>query len=177
MDLGIPADGAKVIVVKFNDYQCPVCRATHEWYKPVLEKFEQANPGAVKYILKDWPWNTKCNVNAAARCMPARVKPRPLCGWRATAGQGQGRRNGGVAVREPARHAASPDEVKAAAQKILGVTDFDRAVRQKLPAIRRDIADGVALRISATPTLFINGVRIEDHACRRHISNWRSSSS
>src|SRR5262245_2592590 len=33
VDLGIPADGAKVIVVKFNDFQCPGCRETHEWYK------------------------------------------------------------------------------------------------------------------------------------------------
>ena len=66
VDLGIPADGAKVVVVKFNDYQCGGCRYTHEWYKPILEKFKQSHPGAVKYVLKDWPWNGKCNFYSGA---------------------------------------------------------------------------------------------------------------
>ncbi len=38
VDLGIPADGAKVIVVKFNDWQCPSCSAAHQAYKPVLDE-------------------------------------------------------------------------------------------------------------------------------------------
>ena len=46
-------------------FSVPTCRVlTHEAYQPVLDKFEQSNPGAVKYVLKDWPWDTKCNSNA-----------------------------------------------------------------------------------------------------------------
>ncbi|HSK40406.1 MAG TPA: hypothetical protein VK943_11635 [Arenibaculum sp.] len=51
--------------------------------------------------------------------------------------------------------------MKSAAERILGIADFDRQYEQKLPDIRRDIADGGALSIDTTPTLFINGVRIE----------------
>ena len=46
------------------------CAQTHEWYKPVLDKFEQSHPGAVKFVVKDWPWNAKCNFNTGAgRCI------------------------------------------------------------------------------------------------------------
>ena len=55
---------------------------------------------------------------------------------------------------------SSAEEVKASAQKILGISDFDQQYQQKLPDIRRDIADGVALGIGGTPTFFINGVRL-----------------
>jgi protein-disulfide isomerase len=40
------------------------------------------------------------------------------------------------------------------------VTDFDREYAEKLPDIRRDIADGGVLGINSTPTYFINGVRL-----------------
>jgi uncharacterized membrane protein/protein-disulfide isomerase len=158
IDLGIPADGAKVIIVKFNDYQCPMCRITHEAYLPVLEKFEQSNPGAVKYVLKDWPWNTKCNSNAQT------LHPAPCeaaAAVRIARNQGKDKEHemeAWVFAHQP----ASPDELKAAAQKILGISDFDRQYQQQLPAIRRDIADGVALGVRGTPTYFINGVRIND---------------
>lgn len=160
VDLGIPADGAKVIVVKFNDFQCPGCRETHEWYKPVLEKFAASNPGAVKYVLKDWPWQSSCNFNFKGEMHPAACE--------AAAAVRMAR------DRSPAKEVqmtdwlyshqnppATPDQVKAAAKEILGVTDFAREYAAKLPDIRKDVADGGALSIGSTPTLFINGVRID----------------
>ena len=63
VDLGIPADGAKVIVVKFNDWLCPACKAAHQYYQPIFDKLAKESPGAVKYIVKDWPWNSECNFN------------------------------------------------------------------------------------------------------------------
>jgi hypothetical protein len=150
----------------------PSCRITHEWYQPVLEKFEQTNPGG-EVRPQGLAWNTKCNNNAQT-LHPGRVKRR-LLSDRAGPGQGQGTRNGGLAVRAPAA-AASAEEVKASAQKILGISDFDQQYQQKLPDIRRDIADGVALGISGTPTFFINGVRLYQ-SMPRHTSNSPSSSS
>jgi protein-disulfide isomerase len=54
----------------------------------------------------------------------------------------------------------APDTVKAAADRILGIKDFDRQYLVKLEDIKKDVADGMALRINGTPTLFINGVRV-----------------
>ncbi len=61
VDLGVPADGAKVVVVKFNDWLCPACKAAEISYKPVFEKYQTEDPGAVKLVIKDWPWNSECN--------------------------------------------------------------------------------------------------------------------
>src|SRR5580765_862221 len=58
--LNVPATGAKVVVVKFNDWMCPGCRAAAAVFKPMLDKYA-GTPGALQYVEKDWPWNTKCN--------------------------------------------------------------------------------------------------------------------
>jgi uncharacterized membrane protein/thiol-disulfide isomerase/thioredoxin len=158
IDLGIPADGAKVVVVKFNDYQCPTCRDTHNWYKPVLEKFEQSHPGAVKYVVKDWPWHSKCNFNVSTQMHPAACeasvavriaremnKAEEMEAWIYSQNLGT----------------LTPEAVKAGVEQVLGVTNFDAQYAQRLPDIRRDVADGGALRIQGTPTLFINGVRVD----------------
>ena len=54
----------------------------------------------------------------------------------------------------------TPANVRQAAAKILGVTDFDREYALKLPQIKMDIADGGVLNIDGTPTYFVNGVRL-----------------
>ena len=46
--LVIPADGAKVLVVKFNDYQCPACKMSHDAYKDILAKHTAS--GQVKSV-------------------------------------------------------------------------------------------------------------------------------
>ncbi|HEX5070419.1 MAG TPA: vitamin K epoxide reductase family protein [Vicinamibacterales bacterium] len=159
LDLGIPADGAKVVVVKFNDFQCPACGQTYFWYKPVLEKFEKTNPGAVKMVLKDWPWNAKCNFTLqpgqghTAACEAAAAV-------RMARDQGPAKE---VEMEEwlyNNQPSMMPDTVKAAAERILGITDFDRQFALKIPDIKKDVADGAALKIGETPTLFINGVRV-----------------
>ena len=38
--LVVPADGAKVLIVKFNDFQCPACGQSYLQYKPILAKYE-----------------------------------------------------------------------------------------------------------------------------------------
>jgi uncharacterized membrane protein/protein-disulfide isomerase len=159
IDLGIPADGARVVVVKFNDYQCPGCRDTHYWYKPILEKFNASHPGAVKYVLKDWPWHSKCNFNTGATAHAGACE--------AAAAVRLARRQGAEKAAEMEEWVfanlatLSPETVAAAVQRMLGVSDFQKQYAAVLPDIRKDIADGGALSIQSTPTLFINGVRID----------------
>src|SRR5439155_1040647 len=57
----VPAEGAKVLVVKFNDFQCPACGQSYLRYKPIFAKHEAEHPGAVKLVLKDYPLNRDCN--------------------------------------------------------------------------------------------------------------------
>jgi uncharacterized membrane protein/protein-disulfide isomerase len=157
IDLGIPPEGAEVVVVKFNDFACGACGQAHYLYQPILDRLSKAHPGGIKVVVKDWPWDTSCNFNAgstipghegacaaaaAARMAEERGKYTEMTAWLYQ------------------NQAGTPQEVRAAAARILGVTDFDREYALKLPAIRADIADGGALGIRSTPTYFINGVRL-----------------
>jgi uncharacterized membrane protein len=83
--LVIPAEGAKVLIVKFNDYQCPPCRQTYNEYMPIIQRYEAEQPGAVKYVTKDFPLEAECNTGgvhaagceAAAAVRMARANPPP----------------------------------------------------------------------------------------------------
>lgn len=161
VDMGIPADGAKVIIVKFVDWQCPSCKAAYFAYKPVLEKFAASHPGAVKQVSKDYPLHPKCNYlvstavhqapceeAVAVRLAEARGKAEEMITWLLTA---------------PGQMEIQPDTVKAQTAKILGEPslNFDKEYAALLPAIQRDVADGGALKVNQTPTYFINGVRAQ----------------
>src|SRR5205085_830286 len=61
VDVGVPADGAAVVVVVFTDWQCPSCEAAYDTYKPLIDQYERTMPGAVKYVTKDYPLNSRCN--------------------------------------------------------------------------------------------------------------------
>jgi len=161
-DVRVPAAGAKLVVVKFNDWMCPGCRAAYQEFKPLLAKY-QAMPGVLKYVEKDWPWNTSCNqaatqtfggheaaCNAAAavRLAADRGKREPMIEW--------------LFANQPRtleERATMPNRVKTKTMEMLGVTDFAAAYAAKLPDIRKDVADGIALNIRSTPTYFINGIR------------------
>ncbi len=157
VDLGIPGDGAKVIVVKFNDFQCGACAQAEMIYKPVLQKFAASNPGVVKYVVKDWPWDTDCNFNAGRTI----VGHEAACDSAAAARMARDRgKYDEMAAWLYANQGARPEAVREAAQKMLGITDFEREYAAKLSGIRSDVADGGVLNINGTPTYFINGVRL-----------------
>jgi uncharacterized membrane protein/protein-disulfide isomerase len=168
VDLGVPADGATVVVVKFNDFLCGGCKASHLAYEPVFEKYKQSHPGAVRQVLKDWPWNTRCNFNSgstipghqaaceaavAVRLAAERGKADEMVNWLFAEQQ--------RLIELGLRGSGGPEAVKAKAVEMLGITaaDFDREYGGKLEGIKRDVADGGALRVQSTPTYYVNGVR------------------
>src|SRR5262249_30074842 len=71
VDLGVPADGAKVVIVKFNDWQCPSCKLSFFAYKPVLDKYAQTMLGAVKVVTRDYPLSNRCNFSMPREMHPA----------------------------------------------------------------------------------------------------------
>lgn len=157
VDVGVPADGARVVILKFNDYECPACRQAEAAYALVLEKFAASHPKAVKYVVKDWPWNAACNFNAT-RTIPGHEA---ACDAAAAARMARDRgKFAEMAAWLYANQGVTPEAVRAAASRMLGLADFESEYRLKLTDIRRDIAEGGVLRIDSTPTYFINGVRL-----------------
>jgi len=161
-DVRVPAAGAKVVVVKFNDWMCPGCRYAYQEFKPLLAKYA-ALPGALKYVEKDWPWNKSCNQATAqtfagheASCDAAAV---------VRLAADRGKRDAMIEwlyADQPQtadQRETMPGRVRAKAGEMLGIKDFAAGYAAKLPEIKKDIADGVALKIQGTPTYFINGIR------------------
>jgi uncharacterized membrane protein/protein-disulfide isomerase len=157
----VPVDGggAAVLIVKFNDYQCPPCRRTYEEYKPIIAQYAAQYPGKVKYVTKDFPLDPECNPNApngghlvaceaAAAVRLAREK-----------GESQAAKlEDWIYSNQPVLTAAS---IKQAAKDVAGVQDFDARYASVLQAVKTDTAMGGLLGVRSTPTFFINGVRID----------------
>ena len=155
----VPADaeGASVVVVKFNDYQCPPCKQTFELYEPIWERWEQKSPGKVRYITRDFPLEVECNASAPTGQHQAACE--------AAAGVRMARSVGKSKEFErwlfANQSTLSPAMVKEGLQEVAGIGDFDARYATVLPGIKSDTALGASLGVGSTPTFFINGVKLE----------------
>jgi len=153
-----PSDGAAVVIVKFNDYQCPGCGQTYREYKPVLAKYAQQMPGKIKFITKDYPLERQCNAfipqdlhsgacEAAVAVRLAREK-----------GKGEAMEEW-LYSNQPAMN---PETVKKAAETVGGVTatEYDSRFAATLELVKADVSQGGQLKIGGTPTFFVNGMRL-----------------
>jgi uncharacterized membrane protein/protein-disulfide isomerase len=154
--LPVANDGAKVVIVKFNDYMCPPCKQTYLEYKPVLARWQAAKPGLVKLVMKDYPLDPACNANTPQ-------------------GQHLGACEAAVAVRL-ARERGRADEMEAwlyqnqstlsratarqGAREIGRVTNFEERFPSVVELVKGDITLGTQLRVTGTPTFYINGVKL-----------------
>jgi protein-disulfide isomerase len=142
------------VIVKFNDYQCPACRQTYLEYKGIIARYQKANPGQVVLVNKDFPLDGECNQGtvhpaaceaaAAVRMAKAHNRAEALEEWL-------------FANQET----MTPDSVKAAARDVGQVTDFDAQYPTILKEVSADATLGRELEVNATPTFFINGVRVQ----------------
>jgi uncharacterized membrane protein/protein-disulfide isomerase len=153
----VPAEGAKVLIVDFSDFQCPFCKQAYESLKPILAKYNAQQPGTVKLVLKDFPLDSKCNANVqnggphpaaceaavAVRLARAKNRDQALEDW--------------LFANQPSM---TSETVRKAAREIGQVTDFQEKYASTIDLVKGDIDFGHSLNVGATPTLFINGVRI-----------------
>jgi uncharacterized membrane protein/protein-disulfide isomerase len=152
----VPADGAKVLVVKFNDYQCPACGQSYTQYKPIFAKYEAQNPGSVKLVMKDYPLNKDCNdaigqtIHPAACEAAVAVRLAP-----------PGKREAMEEWLYSHQPAMTPPSVRQAARDIGTITDFEAKYPATLSLVKSDVALGRQLGIKSTPTFFVNGVKME----------------
>jgi uncharacterized membrane protein/protein-disulfide isomerase len=156
VQLGVPADGAKVVVVKFLDWQCPACKRAHYEYLPILEKFAVSHPGAVRQVVKDYPLSSKCNFTIPSLMHQAACEA--AVAVRLAREKGKEQEFIDFFFTAPDQQGITPEAVKQQVEKLLGITDFDRQYKTLLPAIQQDVADGHAVHVNSTPTYYINGV-------------------
>jgi protein-disulfide isomerase len=152
----VPTDGAAVVIVKFNDYQCPPCRQTYMEYKPVFAKWAREAPGKVKFMTRDYPLETQCNQFIQQDLHPSSCEA-------AVAVRLAKEKVKGEAMEEWVfnnQHSLTPEGVKQAVQTVAGVTDFDARFASTLQLVKGDIAMGGQLKVTGTPTFFMNGIRL-----------------
>jgi uncharacterized membrane protein len=152
-ELGVPANGAKVVVVKFNDYQCPACRQAYLAYRSLQQTMEMKYPGQVVFVNVDYPLESECNnggihgaaceAAVAVRLAKAKNRGPEMEAWLFSNQDGLTR-----------------DRVKQALNDVAQVTDFDARYNEVLTAVRADAQLGQKVQITGTPTFFINGIRI-----------------
>src|SRR5436309_3164234 len=155
--LVIPAEGAKVLIVKFNDFQCPACGHSYLTYKPILAKYEAEHPGAVRVVLKDYPLNSQCNLDLTTPMHPAACEA-AVAVRLAKAHNREEAMEEWLYTHQPSM---TPAAVRQAAREIGQVTDFDTKYASTLELVKGDIALGHQLQVRSTPTFFINGVKVE----------------
>jgi protein-disulfide isomerase len=154
----VPTDGAKVLIVDFSDFQCPYCRQAYAALKPIIDKYNSQQPNTVKLVLKDFPLDSKCNSNVqgggphpsaceaavAVRLAKAKSRDEALEEWFFSDHQTE----------------MTSETVRKAAREVGQVIDFDAKYASTIEAVKGDIAFGHTLEVTATPTMFINGVKI-----------------
>ncbi len=135
-------EDAPVTVVEFSDYECPVCRKTHENVVLIRERYE----GKIRWVFKDYPlrqhrWAAKAA--EAARCAGDQGKF-----WEY----------------QDAIYASgkelNPEQLKfQAGQTGLDVERFQECLTsgRHAKAVERDREEGRASGITSTPTYIING--------------------
>jgi uncharacterized membrane protein len=156
VDVPVAADGATVVIVKFNDYQCPPCRLTHDAYKGVIAKHTAG--GQVKYVIKHFPLEPECNANAPGGGHTAACEAAAAVLLAQPRGTADKMEEWLFANQGPPQ--LSPGQVRAAARDVAGIDDFDARYPEVLKEIRADANLGGQLNVNSTPTFFINGRKL-----------------
>lgn len=146
----ISTDSAKVNIVEFSDFQCPACAAAH----PVVNKILEDYKGKVNFVYRHFPlpqhpYGTKAAIAAEA-----------------AGEQGKFWEMYNKLFDKQAEWSESKDVVAnftGYAQELnLDINKFKQDMESGKydERIKSDQSDGVAAKINATPTFFINGEKI-----------------
>ena len=153
-ELPLPmSKGARVQIIKFSDYQCPGCKQAHDQLKPVLAKYDK---GVVEFVMKHYPLEAECNPNvpngnhfAACEAAAAYVMAR---------GTGFQQKLDDWLFEN--QRTLTKEVVRQAAKDQAGITDFDARYAQALQEVKTDASLGGLLKVTHTPTIYLNGKMI-----------------
>jgi uncharacterized membrane protein len=155
-DAAMPTGETKVLLLKFNDYQCPSCRQAYYLYKDIIAKYEAAYPGAFVYQSRDFPLESECGLGGVhgAACEAA-------VAVRLAREKGLDRELE-AALFERQSMSETRDDVKATLQEIAHIdgADFDARYEEVLKDVRADVQLAQTLEVSGTPTFYINGIKL-----------------
>jgi uncharacterized membrane protein/predicted DsbA family dithiol-disulfide isomerase len=151
VNVPIPANGAQVLIVKFNDYQCPSCRQAYVEYQGIVAKYK--NDPKVRFVTMDFPLDSECNT---AGIHPAACEAAAAVRMAKARGKGAEMEEYFFSNQEK----MTPTWVKDSVRRIANVTDFDAEYAKVLDQVKADAALGRQLDVQGTPTFFVNGIKV-----------------
>jgi len=138
-------DKAKITIVEFGDFACPVCEQSFSTIREISLKYKND----IKFIWRDYPIVSDYSalLALAGRCAGEQGLFWPM--------HDKLFQNQGV---------NTADQLTALANQLgADITRFnDCLIKQKyLPQIQKDLTEGQSFGITGTPTYFINGYKVE----------------
>ena len=139
--------GAKVTLVEFSDFQCPYCSKAAQITSKIKEKYSSK----VRFVFRQFPLSFHDKAHVAAEA--------------AMAANAQGKfwqMHDLMFANQAALDRESLD--KYAKQVGLNVANFKKALdgKQYVAAVDADVKLGGEAAVNGTPSLFLNGARVED---------------
>jgi len=143
---------APVVMVMFSDFQCPACAATHPLLEAILNEYKDK----VRFVVRNFPL-VELHKNAFQAAQAAK------------AAEKQGKFFEYIEILYKNQQALDQESLKAYARQIgLDMKRFEADMRDKVIAdsIWKDIEEGKNYGVYATPTIFVNGVKLRDISIR-----------
>ncbi|MCP9270600.1 DsbA family protein [Mycolicibacterium arenosum] len=143
--------GSDVTFVEFLDFECEGCRAMY----PAIEQLRSEYGDRVNFVIRYFPLSGHFNGERAARAVEAAAQQDQLEAMYSTMFETQGQWG-------EQRVPADATFRRFAVDLGLDMAAFDAAYDDPatVDRIRLDMADGRALGVTGTPTLFVNGERL-----------------
>lgn len=163
VDMSVPPDGAKVVMVGFSDFQCPHCRTAHETYRGLAAKY--AGSREVRLIARHFPLEGECNPNAPNGSHMAACE--------AAAAVVMARQTGKDSAMQDWLYehqtTLTPASVREGARRVGGIDDFNGGYAKALEEVRADAQAGGQLGVTSTPTFFLAGRKLQGIAPPEYI--------
>lgn len=144
------AKDAKITLVEFGDFQCPACGSVY----PIVEQLLEEYNGKVNFAFREYPLPSHPNARVAAHAAEAAGAQGKFFDMYGALYQNQSEWD----------QSKNPMEVFEQYAKNIGldVEKFKSDVNSKKydSKIQKDISDGNAVGVNATPTFFLNGEKI-----------------
>ena len=143
------AKNAQVTIIEFSDFQCPYCASLQTTLDKVLENF----PDTVRLVFKQYPLNIHQYARQAAAAALGAHEQGKFWEMHDTLFKNF--------------TAINDANIRRWAMEIgLDMETFDEALQsgQYEAMVRKDMADGAAAKVIGTPTVFVNGRKINDRS-------------
>jgi protein-disulfide isomerase len=147
---------AKLRVVVFSDYQCPICAIVVPEFRRIVERYQKAGYPQVELVIRDFPLDPSCNKAVAVNMHPVACQAAAAVRLIERAA---GERAAALARRTLySKRGELTDAVIAACLEQSGLLHrFQTEKSSEMAGVIRDAEAGARLGVHGTPTVFVDG--------------------